>query len=50
MTGVFNHIPNRVFNISTLTFLSEMETYQDISDLYFSKNLKIQLKWIQNGS
>ena len=50
MMGVFAHVRNRVFNISTLTFLSEMESYQDISDLYISKSLKIQLKWIQNGS
>ena len=31
MTGVFTHIPNRVFNTYTPTFLSEFEIYRNIS-------------------
>ena len=44
MTGFFTRIPNPVFNISALAFLSEMEIKQNISDLWFFKNLPKILK------
>ena len=33
MTGVFSHISNQVFNISTLAFSLWNKTYYNISDL-----------------